>query len=227
MTWQEVAALLGSLAALLVSLSAWKKGKAESNKIDIESDVSLSSLYRSVLEDVGKLKTSLRDADKVHGLLEERLLQSEEHEKECKHRLARLEGILPFSLLSDRLDELSSISDILDRCSDGIVITSPSNEGTFIWANLSFCLSLGMTRDELLQVNWKSLVHPDDVERTQNVEMQAWISPVEGFVNRLIGKSGRTTIYKWFSTQYKKGISISIVKINPSLIIVSGKQETV
>lgn len=219
MSWQELASLLASFGALLGVLINVVNIRRANKSLDVKDDVSLSSLYREVLNDVDGLRDKLKIANDAYDGLEEKLTSAENHEKDCRHRLERLENILPFSLLSDRIDDLASVSDIFDRCSDGIVITSPTSGGTFLWVNLAFALSLGMTRDEVLKTSWVSIIHPDDRQRTEEAESQAWITPLEGFVNRLVGKSGRANVYKWFTSQYKKGISFSVVKIRPPLNI--------
>lgn len=85
----------------------------------------------------------------------------------------------------------------------GVFIT----EGGLIRVNPSWETILGYKTEELLEMGWATLVHPDDVERTnKEVKEQLKGSPVVSFVNRYKCKDGSYKTLEWHATFAKEGI---------------------
>ncbi len=79
--------------------------------------------------------------------------------------------------------------------------------GGLIRANPSWETVLGYKTEELLEMGWATLVHPDDVERTnKEVEKQLKGSHVVNFVNRYKCKDGSYKTLEWQATFAKEGI---------------------
>lgn len=82
-----------------------------------------------------------------------------------------------------------------------------TTEGKFLKVNPSWEKVLGYTNQELLDMGWNKLVHPDDVERTnKEIEMQLKGSPVMNFINRYRCKDGSYRTFEWQATFAKEGI---------------------
>jgi len=82
-----------------------------------------------------------------------------------------------------------------------------TTEGGLIRVNPSWETILGYKTEELLEMGWATLVHPDDVERTnKEVEKQLKGSPVVNFVNRYRCKDGSYKTLEWQATFAKEGI---------------------
>ncbi len=82
-----------------------------------------------------------------------------------------------------------------------------TTEGGLIKVNPSWETILGYKTEELLEMGWAKLVHPDDVERTnKEVEEQLKGSHVVNFVNRYKCKDGSYKTLEWQATYAKDGI---------------------
>ena len=82
-----------------------------------------------------------------------------------------------------------------------------TTEGRLIRVNPSWETILGYKTEELLEMGWATLVHPDDVEGTnKEVEEQLKGSPVVNFINRYKCKDGSYKTLEWRATFAKEGI---------------------
>ncbi|MCH8011556.1 MAG: PAS domain S-box protein [Candidatus Marinimicrobia bacterium] len=80
-------------------------------------------------------------------------------------------------------------------------------EGKLVKVNPSWEKVLGYKIEELLNMGWAKLVHPDDVERTnREVEKQLIGSSIANFVNRYKCKDGSYKTLEWQATFAKNGI---------------------
>ena len=86
-------------------------------------------------------------------------------------------------------------------------------EGRLIKANRSWETILGYKTEELLEMGWVKLIHPDDIEQTNNeVEKQLKGSPVVNFVNRYKCKDGSYRTLEWQATFAQEGIVHAIAR---------------
>ncbi len=116
------------------------------------------------------------------------------------------------------ISKLEIIRDITDerkaeKAFEDIFNLSPDIVGVFttkgklLKVNPSWEKVLGYTTKELLRLNWTTLVHPDDVERTnKEVEKQLNGNSVVGFINRYKCKDGSYKTLEWQATFAKEGI---------------------
>ena len=82
-----------------------------------------------------------------------------------------------------------------------------TTEGELVKVNRSWETILGYKTEELLEMGWATLVHPDDVERTnKTVEEQLKGNPVVHFINRYKCKNGSYKTLEWRATFAKEGI---------------------
>ena len=76
-----------------------------------------------------------------------------------------------------------------------------NTNGTFIKINPAWEKVLGYTTNELLELGWAALIHPDDMEPTnKTVEEQLKGSPVANFINRYRHKDGTYKTLEWQAT---------------------------
>jgi PAS domain S-box-containing protein len=88
-----------------------------------------------------------------------------------------------------------------------------TTEGKFLKVNPACEKILGYTQKELLDTGWSKLVHPDDVERTnEEVENQLKGNSVVNFVNRYRCKDGSYKTLEWQATFAKKGIVLATAR---------------
>lgn len=187
-----------------------------------DKEVSFSSTARGLLEDVDRFRSQLQECREIAEHSNESIKNIEEHERECRKRLALLESVLPFALLGSGIDDvqefLNSYSSVLDTLDNGFLIIIPTNEGKILWANLQFCLDLKMTRSEVLEKGWKKLIDPSYLTQTKLAESAAHADPILGFINCYINSDGERVWFKWYYSRYtitnlfKIPFSISIAK---------------
>ena len=85
-------------------------------------------------------------------------------------------------------------------------------DGYFVRVNRAFEQVLGYEMDELLARPLMDLVHPDDVQRTSDVQLaQSAGDPVVGFENRLRCKDSSYRWLRW-STALERGVTYSIAR---------------
>ena len=88
------------------------------------------------------------------------------------------------------------LENIFNLSSDMICVCTP--EGKFTKVNPACERVLGYTNDELLNLGWAKLVHPDDAEKThKEVEKQLKGNSVSNFINRFICKDGTYKTLEW------------------------------
>lgn len=124
-------------------------------------------------------------------------------------RLRERDGVL--GRAADRWSRVNGLGPVLDRIHQGIVASTVENRGTLVWCNIAFCARLGYTRDQVLALNWRGLVAPEDLAATQAAEGGAHYEPVEGHVNRFRRAQGGWVQLCWYSTEYEGGVAWSVV----------------
>lgn len=224
MNWHETLSIISAISALALSvisaIVSSKKTKSEAAKNLADAEITFQSAYKGLLVEIEALRKDLNREKELVEEFHSKHKLCEERESESKKRLARIESSIPSILLAEQLENFDSITSVLDRVSDGIVISSPVNDGTFLWVNIAFALSLQMTRDEVLNSGWKRLIHREDLDSTLSMEKRSLVEVVEGYTNKYCAKDGSIIKMVWYSSQYTPTngkvigrISFSVVKI--------------
>lgn len=128
-------------------------------------------------------------------------------------RLSHLEAIMPAVLLASRMETMAEdLGVVLDTLHPGVVLSSPQNDGQFLWVNEAFCLALGRSREEILALGWRELIHPSDLHATNVAEAGAWSGPVR-VVNRYRHADGHWVTLRWVALRYQGGVTISSARV--------------
>lgn len=110
-----------------------------------------------------------------------------------------------------------ALADAWDYARDGIVITEARKGGTLLWCNRAFADALGYGRNEVIDMGWRKLMHPDDQKRAQRIEGSAWTGRVSGPVfryRRSDAAGGGWVHMRWYCTLYDaQGNAFCIVLI--------------
>ncbi len=113
--------------------------------------------------------------------------------------------IAVFENITERKRAEEDSENMFNLSPDMVVVGT--TEGGLIKVNPAWETILGYKTEELLKMGWTTLVHPDDVERTnREVEEQLKGSPVAKFVNRYKCKDGSYRTLEWQATFAKEGI---------------------
>lgn len=190
--------LLGFVGVMVGYLIQRRKAAAEG--IGAES-VTAASLFA----EVGKLRGELLEAREESAKL--RVLNFE-----LTLRVASLEAALPVAALAAHLGLLApDTAAVLDECGV-LVILSPDDDGKFRWVSRDLAKALGRSREEIIALGWRALIHPDDLTRTINVEGSMWGQSIK-VVNRYLRADGGTIWFRWYATKYLQGVSLAHAKI--------------
>ncbi len=107
--------------------------------------------------------------------------------------------------ITERKEAEEEFENIFNLSSDMVGVFT--TEGRLIRVNPSWETILGYKAEELLKMGWDTLVHPDDVEKTnKEVEEQLNGNPVVDFTNRYKCKDGSYKTLEWRATFAKEGI---------------------
>jgi PAS domain S-box-containing protein len=210
----EVANLVIAGGALLTATVTALRFRVDKRKSTTEQELSVVAAYKSLLAEVEGLRKRLEGA-------EERARKAEEHGRRCdievgqlRDELAMMRATFPAVGVGLRLQNLTAdLYDVLDKLSP-LVISSPADEGRFVFVNAEFARCLGRSRDEILSTGWRSLVHPDDLECAVGAEAAAWDRAVRT-VNRYRHADGTYRLLRWYSTRYLQGVAVSAVRFEP------------
>lgn len=131
---------------------------------------------------------------------------------ECRLERAHLRDIAGrLSRGADRMLEADALDDALDHAKCGIVISSADNGGTWVWVSQSCLDDLGLPVEQRLRLDWRRLIHPDDLRRTQAVEGSAWGGPVRGHPTRYRRADGSYSQWRWWCSGYRGGRAVCVV----------------
>jgi len=217
-TVAEITALLMGAAALA---GLWLKHR-ETGSRETASQV----------ESISRLLADLKSAHDQIDMYRDQLESSRDQEDDCQDRLtderrkhaatmaelglavqkcAKLEAALPSLQIAAKIEKLSpGVRRVLDKCRDGIVLSSIAEEGRFVYVNRTFADAIGRTVEEVITAGWKSLIHPADMPDTTATESLAWIKGGE-VVNRYRHSNGSYVQLRWHFTNYEEGLSLCIV----------------
>jgi PAS domain S-box-containing protein len=222
MDFATISALLVSVTSLITSLWAFLFRHPKEYKL--RQNESILRLNDEEIEFAGKAKDTLREnlslikaADDCSNKLEATLRRVTELEGSVK----RLENTVPLALIYSRMVEgQDDLGFILDQSTDLFSISTLEEGGKLVWVNEAWSKSLGYTREEILEMGWEALVHPEDLERSRLAEATAWSGIVE-IVNRYRMKVGSWVILRWYAAKYKEGFSLALARVkgvinNPS-----------
>jgi PAS domain S-box-containing protein len=82
-----------------------------------------------------------------------------------------------------------------------------TTDGSFIRVNPAWEKVLGYTPEELLDIGWAELVHPDDAEETDSeIDRQLEMGTLVSLVNRYRCKDGSYRTFEWQGTFAREGI---------------------
>ena len=211
MSWEGIATLITSIAALAGVILTWRKLRPEEEKAEAESDKAKVDINRGLWEEVQRVQVDVLKLQSDLITANQQLSLVREHERICNERVALLESMMPLGALVHRIEDLAAVAQVMDRVETPFVISSIKAGGTFGWVNLAFASALGMTREEVLSAGWKNLVNPDDLDDTMKTEATAWDRAVDGFVNRYRHASGGWRRFRWWSSSYDlRGYAISV-----------------
>jgi PAS domain-containing protein len=219
--WPVVSSILASIiaagAAWLAVVLDRRKRAAEARSIEATAAATEASTSRDLFKEVEDLRSRVVAAeDHARASDRENQVLKEDHAREnqvLKDRIARLEAAIPMALVAGRVDDYASLADLFDMLSDPLVFSAPTNDGKFLWVNTAFCAALGRTRDEILALGWRKLIHPEDVGKTSFAESAAWADRVWGFVNRYVHADGTMVLLKWYCPAYKNLVTLSFVEV--------------
>lgn len=218
MTFGEIAALTMGAAALIGLFFRHRETKASESAAEVES--------------VSRLLADLKSTHAQIDAYRDQLEASRDQEDDCQSSLqnerrkhaatmaelgvviqkcAKMEAATPALRIAAKMETLSpSLMQVLDKCHDGIVLSSIAESGRFVYVNKTFANALGMTPEEVLKAGWPSLIHPDDVPNTESVESNAWIEGGE-VVNRYRHVNGSWVQMRWHFTKYESGDAFCVV----------------
>ena len=120
-------------------------------------------------------------------------------------------GIVLFHDITDRKQSEAMLREsqerfkyIFDRSPIGISITLPSG---VMRPNQAYCEMLGYTLDEMQNVNWRTLTHPDDVEESRQVAaaLLAGEASSTSYTKRYLHKNG-TVVWTDISTSLRRDV---------------------
>ena len=209
----------GIISGIVALYLNYRKEKVDTKINSINEDTSYANTAKGLLESLDLLRKILNQTEEKLKKAEHELSIShlEQQKKEelalyLHHKIALLESALPVALINTKLENITKdLQDVFDEFSDPVIISTPEDSGYIRWVNISFCKLLNRTREEILELGWRRLVHHDDLYDTLSVEAQAWDLPVR-VVNRWQHKDGHYVTLRWYSTSYNKGVSLSTVK---------------
>lgn len=164
------------------------------------------TIYRDLREQLKWERENRQRADLESASMRAELAVVTAQMLEVRARSGRLERA------ADAITKHASLGDVLDKLVCCLVFTAVEDGGTIVWCNLAFANALQRQREEVIDMGWRRLVHPDDLRATQAAEGSAWRSPVSEFVNRYQRADGLYVQFRWHSTQYHGGISVSVIR---------------
>jgi PAS domain-containing protein len=188
-----VAALLGG--GLLSALAAWAGVPG--------------TIYRDLAAQLEIQRTARREAESQLQVVRAALVAGEREITELRKREGRL-----FRSVS-QLADANGLGEAFDHCDNGIVFSLSENGGTWTWVNRVMCEQLGLSRDEVLSLGWRSLIHPDDLSDAAAVESKAWDSSVAEYVvryRRSPSIGGGYVRTRWWCPAYRQGRTVCVVK---------------
>jgi len=89
---------------------------------------------------------------------------------------------------------------LLDLSDDMFLVAKA--DGTIIRLNAAWSKALGWSREEFTAMGWKVLVHPDDLEKTEQEVIAQKDRDVVDFKNRYRDKDGRFHWFSWKAIQW-------------------------
>ncbi len=178
--------LLGStmLSLINIYLSGWHPN----NLIQVVFFYTVALFYGYVIKEI---KSERQRADR--GILWVREL--EEKVEERTRELSRL-----YDALTESESRYRAVSEMTSDYAYAATV-GPSGSGmSFDWVTDSFTRITGYTVDEVMEMGWRKLIHPDDVDRVVEGG-QAAIEREEAFVSeyRIIDKAGEVHILRTHS----------------------------
>lgn len=217
-TPEQWAVIATAVAGLLAAWAAIRRSPADIAKVRAEADQNAAQALSRLFTDFNTLSEQLKRSEaketEARATLQELRIECDRYAKELRaaaERIVVLRSAMPMVTVGEKLSRMTtSTRDVLNACRDGVVVTSQSNRGQFVFVNTAFAQALGMSAEDLLVTNWRELLHPADVESTLNAESNAWS---EGGIvtNRYRHKDGHYVKMQWHFTNYSEGGSLSIV----------------
>jgi PAS domain S-box-containing protein len=199
-----VVAIISSGATWITLNMQRRKIDAEARSIDAETAKTEAETARDLAKDVDDLRKRVVIA-------EDHATTFERDNAALKARIARLESATAMALVASRVDDYASLADFWDLLSDSLVFTAQNDGGKFLWVNQAFCRLLGRTREDILALGWRKLIHPRDIPDAAAAEATVWHEHIWGFVNRYIHADGSTLLLRWYCPAYKNGVTVSVV----------------
>lgn len=204
MTSAVIAALLGGglLAALAKLVTVWP----ELRKLRSESEARDEETEQRRFDDARQLRPALFACeDKCRSLEAE------------SARLRQLLRRAPAALIEEHLDDLNGLRKLFDLLVDPVIVSTSEDSGKWIYINDAGCAKFQRSCDEIIEMGWRNLIHPDDLPDTSDVETRAWDEDVWDYVNRYVARDGSVVTCRWFCRKYAKRkdryMTICVVKM--------------
>lgn len=213
--WSDAPPYIVAFVGLLTFWLAYRRFPSEQRKTQTDAEVSALAELRGVLAELritrDELETSQDSEEDCRAKLDElraELVIVRADLERSRERAKALENALPAYYLSERLTVLSDATKwVYDQSTDGIAIVLPDENGRLLWANLVFSAALGRTRENVLEMGWRALIHPEDRERAEEAELEAH-SKGGTFIGRYLHADGSWVQMRFSFTPYEKGRSM-------------------
>lgn len=209
-----IAPLLVAASAAIggyVALRKWRpdaiKAYAEATATLAKDNDTIRALLRACRE------SDERRADQVEDLRDE-VAALRRINADNVARIAHLERGYAPALLSRLLDEADAhaLEAVLDKVETPVTFSVSDGGGTFRLVNRSFAESLGRTKEEIIALGWRRLIHEPDLRRAEKTESKAWTGSLDGVVLRYHHKDGSLVTFRWFTTPYINGRCLAVAR---------------
>lgn len=223
MTVGELTSTIGAIIAAVSGIVALvlqlrrsrpdiRRTNAETDKLRAETDQTRVEMIRKLADDVAaqrvEIDASRKREDECQASLESALQQL----TEVIARVTVMEQFMPAFVMSSKIRKRSAgMLRVLNAIRTDAVVLSSRDGLRFVWVSNAFASALGRTVAGVLAVEWRSLIHPADLERTEHIETTAWAEGGE-WVNRLLHANGSWLTARWHYSEYdEEGFSLSVV----------------
>lgn len=215
--WAVAAAVLTAAAGLVTAGANALRSRRDARREDQISepaiDASYRSLYEAAIAETARMRQELAAIRAQSEAREGALGEALEKIQSQGERIALLESMAPFAMLSEKLRDWQALRGVLNRAREPWVISSPADEGRLLFVNDAFAALLSRTPGEILALGWRSIIHPEDLRRAMVAEGQARYRAQTdtGFVARYATAAGEWRQLRWWVSTYDSGVALSLV----------------
>lgn len=127
-----------------------------------------------------------------------------------------------FQHIIDAADRLTDSMKNMDAIfnTDDILLVQTDGKGKFVRASKGWTALLGWSEEELCSKPWIEFVHPDDIQKTEDVfSGMKDGKPVGHFVNRYITNTGEYKSILWRAPSFKEEKSVFATAVDVTDIL--------